>query len=241
MVSACSRLVPEENGEQLELSTPAARWQWYRVQCSLAPDLCRFPVSLPGDVLGTSHATESAVSGPPVPVVSVEQVRSLGGLDSVSPDSLDSDVSDLVPEPRGAASHELVVFFQCGSKRYRVSACVSTKVSLATSLFCKLKGFDDAKVQFSRCSWGTRSLVRASSTVIRCTLTLVRWTKGFSVWGLGISQPFCWCRVCCGFARDRAVVQEASERGAWHLLFFPRSRACTLRVYSRMYTLRVSS
>ena len=43
MVSTSSRLVPEVSVEQLELSTPEVRWQ-----SSSAPDLGRFPVSLPG-------------------------------------------------------------------------------------------------------------------------------------------------------------------------------------------------
>ena len=144
----------QKNVEQLELSTPEARWQWYRLQwyslqSSHAPNLCRFPVSHPGDVQATSHATEflapapvvlSASPGPSVPAVSAEDVRSPGGSDSV--------VAGMVPQSRGAASHELVVFFQCGSKRYRVSARESMQVSRATSPFCKQRGFDEAKVQF---------------------------------------------------------------------------------------------
>ena len=44
MVSTSSQLVPEVSVEQLELSTPEVRWQWYRAQSSFAPDLGRcFP------------------------------------------------------------------------------------------------------------------------------------------------------------------------------------------------------
>ena len=54
----------QKNVERLEHSTPEARWQWYRLHSSLAPDLCRFPVSLPGNVQATSHATESVAPAP---------------------------------------------------------------------------------------------------------------------------------------------------------------------------------
>ena len=45
----------QEGVKQLDLSTPEARWQWYRVRTSPAPDLSRFPVSLPGDVQELSN------------------------------------------------------------------------------------------------------------------------------------------------------------------------------------------
>ena len=48
MVSTSSQLVPEESVEHFELSTPEVRWQWYRAHPSVAPDLGRFPVALPG-------------------------------------------------------------------------------------------------------------------------------------------------------------------------------------------------
>ena len=48
VVSTSSQFVPEESVEQRELSTPEVRWQWYRAHPSGAPNLCRFPVALPG-------------------------------------------------------------------------------------------------------------------------------------------------------------------------------------------------
>ena len=62
MVSACSHLVLEESVEQLELSTPEVRWQWYRAQSSHAPDLGRFPVSLPGVAGSPSVLVENSRS-----------------------------------------------------------------------------------------------------------------------------------------------------------------------------------
>ena len=62
MVSTCSHLVPEESVERLELSTPEVRWQWYRAQSSFAPDLGRFPLSLPGVAGSPSVFVENSQS-----------------------------------------------------------------------------------------------------------------------------------------------------------------------------------
>ena len=71
MVSTSSHLVPEVSAEQLDLSTPEVRWQWYRAQSSLAPDLGGFPVSLPGvagsaSVLMENSQSVSQLPGQPV-------------------------------------------------------------------------------------------------------------------------------------------------------------------------------
>ena len=62
MVSTCSHLVPEESVEQLDLSTAEGRWQWYRAKSSRAPDLGRFPVSLPGVAGSPSVLVENSQS-----------------------------------------------------------------------------------------------------------------------------------------------------------------------------------
>ena len=61
MVSTSSHLVPE-SVEQLELGTPEVRSQWYRAQSSFAPDLGRFPVSLPGVAGSPSVLVENSLS-----------------------------------------------------------------------------------------------------------------------------------------------------------------------------------
>ena len=60
MVSTSSHLVPEVSVEQLELSTPEVRWQWYRAQSLLVSDLGRFPVSLPDDAGSASVLMENS-------------------------------------------------------------------------------------------------------------------------------------------------------------------------------------
>ena len=63
MVSTSSQLVPEESVEQLELSTPEVRWQWWcRPHPSVAPDLGRFPVALPGVAGSASMSVENLQS-----------------------------------------------------------------------------------------------------------------------------------------------------------------------------------
>ena len=61
MVCTSFNLVPE-SVEQLELGTPEVRSQWYRAQSSFAPDLGRFPVSLPGVAGSPSVLVENSLS-----------------------------------------------------------------------------------------------------------------------------------------------------------------------------------
>ena len=58
MVSTSSQLVPEESVGQLGLSTREVRWQWYRAHPSVAPDLGRCPVALPGVAGSASVSVE---------------------------------------------------------------------------------------------------------------------------------------------------------------------------------------
>ena len=114
-----------------------------------------------------------------MPCVSAEDVRSPGGSGSVV---------GMVPQSSGAASHVLFVFFQCGSKRYRVSARESTQVSEPRPCFANREFLIRLRCSFitnvTRWGWGTRSLVRALSTVIRCSFAPVRWTRVSRVGGV---------------------------------------------------------
>ena len=74
MVNTSSQLVPEESVEQLELSTPDVRWHWYRAHRSVAPELDRFPMALPGVAGSVSVSVENSQSVsqlPGQPVVSL--------------------------------------------------------------------------------------------------------------------------------------------------------------------------
>ena len=67
--------------------------------------------------------------------VSAEDVR--------APGDLGSSVSGMVSQSCGSASLDFVVFLQCCSKRHRVSARESMRISHATTRFCRLRGFDE--------------------------------------------------------------------------------------------------
>ena len=66
MVNTSSQLVPEDSVEQLELSTPEVRWQWYRAHPSVAPVLDRFPVALLGVARLENSQSVSQLPGQPV-------------------------------------------------------------------------------------------------------------------------------------------------------------------------------
>ena len=116
----------------ISLSTARQKHVGYGIGYTLLPfpNLSRFSGSVvPAAVV--SYASP----GLSLPNVSAEDVRAPGGLGS--------SVSGMVSQSCGSASLDFVVFLLCCSKRHRVSARESMRISHATTRFCRLRGFDE--------------------------------------------------------------------------------------------------
>ena len=110
-----------------DISWQEARWIWYPIQAhSPDPDLSQFVVPVV-----TSSSGAVSVGSTPQTMVHSWSCRDV--------------------RLRGASDEHIAVFFQCGSKRARVTVRKSDRISLATSRYCLRMGFDESQVQFWHC------------------------------------------------------------------------------------------
>ena len=122
MVNTSSQLVPEESVELLELSTPEVRWQWYRAHPSVAPELDRFPVALPGVAGSVSVSVENLQSVsqlPGQPVVSLPVPVGKKPITSVTKSSqqtVDTPVPKVVKKKREVTHDAHALLLALGSQ-----------------------------------------------------------------------------------------------------------------------------